>query len=124
MAADITSTMGAAAYRASAVLAEHMGPFAGYDQDKEGVMRVLRMHAKAAEAASLNPYLWNHAIEQAEKHGVRNAQLTLLAPTGTISFLMDCDTSGIEPLFSHIQYKQLAGGGMLKIASPPHSQGA
>lgn len=115
-AQNITASMMGAAFLTSAQLAQRMGPFAGYEADKEGVWRVFMQHADSLTSGG--HLAWESAASLIAAHGLRNAQLTLLAPTGTISFLMGCTTTGIEPLLSHIQYKQLAGGGDVKIASP------
>lgn len=132
LAGQITSLMCGEAYRMSAVIASHKGPFAGYYSDKEGMLRVLSKHLDAAErlfADSQNSdtddkYLetasrlvWHEAKELAEEYGVKNSQVTVLAPTGTISFLMDCDTTGIEPELALVKYKKLVGGGTLKLVN-------
>ncbi|ACU53963.1 ribonucleoside-diphosphate reductase, adenosylcobalamin-dependent [Acidimicrobium ferrooxidans DSM 10331] len=124
-AAAVTALMTGAAYERSAELAERLGPFAGYADDAESMLRVLGMHRDAlakvdgapeaiVEAARAS---WDMAIARASEVGVRNAQASLLAPTGTIGFLMDCDTTGIEPDFSLVKYKTLVGGGTMKIVN-------
>jgi ribonucleoside-diphosphate reductase alpha chain len=121
----LTAIMHGAANLASAKMAEALGPFDGFAENREPFLRVMKKHAAHAdrivhcpdylhEAAS---ELWDEVLETGTKHGYRNAQATVLAPTGTISFMMDCDTTGIEPDIALVKYKQLAGGGMLKIVN-------
>lgn len=123
---SITSIMHAAANLASIEIASVVGPFEGYAENREPMMNVMRMHRDAVEkigndgppelkAAAAR--LWNDVLVKGHQHGFRNAQVTVLAPTGTISFMMDCDTTGIEPDIALVKYKQLAGGGMLKIVN-------
>jgi ribonucleoside-diphosphate reductase alpha chain len=127
-AAAITSVMTAEAYRQSAVIArDHGGPFIEFEKNREPFMNVIGMHRDAAHripaegvpaglgAAARS--LWDEAYELGERHGYRNAQTTLLAPTGTISFMLDCDTTGIEPDIALIKYKKLVGEGYLKIVN-------
>src|SRR5664280_318628 len=127
-AAAITSVMTAEAYRQSAVIArDHGGPFIEFEKNREPFMNVIGMHRDAAHripaegvpvglgAAARS--LWDEAHELGEHHGYRNAQTTLLAPTGTISFMLDCDTTGIEPDIALIKYKKLVGEGYLKIVN-------
>ncbi|HEY1064648.1 MAG TPA: vitamin B12-dependent ribonucleotide reductase, partial [Pirellulales bacterium] len=111
---------------ASAELAKAVGAFDGYAENSEPMLRVMQMHRKAvAEIDSSVPSylktaaqkLWDEVVAAGKQHGFRNAQATVLAPTGTISFLMDCDTTGIEPDIALVKYKQLAGGGMMKIVN-------
>jgi len=125
-AAAITALMTGAAYERSTELAERLGSFAGYARDATNMLRVLAMHedhlAKIPESApraivDAARAAWERTLQRARNHGVRNAQATLLAPTGTIGFLMDCDTTGIEPDFSLVKYKTLVGGGTLKIVN-------
>jgi ribonucleoside-diphosphate reductase alpha chain len=120
----ITALLHGAANLASAELAAAVGPFDGFEENREPMLRVMQMHRDAVEQidAACPRYLksaaralWDEVLESGEKNGYRNAQATVLAPTGTISFLMDCDTTGIEPDIALVKYKQLAGGGMLKI---------
>jgi ribonucleoside-diphosphate reductase alpha chain len=103
-----------------------VGPFAEYPENAEPMMRVMQMHRNAVEQIpDAGPRylkdaareLWDKVLEAGRKNGFRNAQATVLAPTGTISFMMDCDTTGIEPDIALVKYKQLAGGGMLKIVN-------
>ncbi len=127
MAAVLTAIMTGHGYATSAKIAKKVGTFDGYDKDKEGVNRVLRKHRKAVKEidASLVPEelldaamsVWDEAVELSGKHGVRNAQASLLAPTGTIGFMMDCDTTGIEPDFSLTKFKTLVGGGSMVIVN-------
>ena len=120
----ITAIMHGAANVTSAEMAGVVGPFGGYALNREPFLKVMQMHRDAAD--KINPacpsYLreaavktWDSVLTEGRKKGFRNAQVTVLAPTGTISFLMDCDTTGIEPDIALVKYKQLAGGGMLKI---------
>jgi len=125
-AAAITALMTGEAYAQSARLArDHGGPFAGYAKNREPFLRVMRKHRDALRdinTALVPPTLheaagqaWDEAIEIGEEHGFRNAQATVLAPTGTIGFMMDCDTTGIEPDIALIKYKKLVGGGQMKL---------
>ena len=126
-AAAITSLMCGEAYLQSARMAERMGPFAGYAKNAEPMLRVIRKHRKAAHQIpqqGVSPALhaassqaWDHGLALGSEHGYRNSQVTVLAPTGTIGFMMDCDTTGIEPDIALIKYKKLVGGGMLKIVN-------
>ena len=125
--AAITSLLTGEAYRTSAEIAGGIGPFAGYYKNQIPMVGVLRMHGNAARAIDsslLLPALyqeasavWEEAIALCEEYGVRNSQATVLAPTGTISFMMDCDTTGIEPGFSLVAYKKMVGGGFLKLVN-------
>ncbi|MGE4121424.1 MAG: vitamin B12-dependent ribonucleotide reductase, partial [Solirubrobacterales bacterium] len=128
VAAAITALMTGRAYRQSALIAAGAtGPYDEYERNREPHNGVMRMHRDAAyeidgtgikgellEAAQRS---WDEAVELGEEHGYRNAQATVLAPTGTISFLMDCDTTGIEPDFSLVKYKELVGGGQMTIVN-------
>jgi ribonucleoside-diphosphate reductase alpha chain len=122
----ITAILHGTANRTSAELAAAVGPFEGFAANREPMLNVMQMHRDAVEKIddSCPAYLhdaarqiWNEVLERGRRHGYRNAQATVLAPTGTISFLMDCDTTGIEPDIALVKYKQLAGGGMLKIVN-------
>ena len=123
--AAITALMTGEAYRASSEIAESKGPFPGFEKNRDPMLRVMRKHRNAAYQidASLCPAdllqasreAWDKAVEMGEQHGYRNAQSTVLAPTGTIGLLMDCDTTGVEPEFSLVKWKKLAGGGHFKI---------
>jgi ribonucleoside-diphosphate reductase alpha chain len=140
LAGAITAIMTGHAYEQSAELARIMGPFPGYKNARcagvenplnkdnvDSMLAVIRQHKQAAE--EIHPsqefdylkqearHCWEHALRHGEDHGYRNAQVTVLAPTGTIAFLMDCDTTGIEPDIALVKYKLLAGGGMLKIVN-------
>ena len=123
---SVTAILHGAAFRTSAEMAAAKGAFEGYAVNREPFLRVMQMHRKAVDsiAPECPTYLreasrkvWDEVLELGRKHGYRNAQATVLAPTGTISFLMDCDTTGIEPDIALVKYKQLAGGGMLKIVN-------
>jgi ribonucleoside-diphosphate reductase alpha chain len=123
---SITAIMHGAANHASAEMAAVVGPFEGYAENEVPMLSVMRMHREAveqiddagpAELKQAARELWDGVLEIGEKYGFRNAQATVLAPTGTISFMMDCDTTGIEPDIALVKYKQLAGGGMLKIVN-------
>jgi ribonucleoside-diphosphate reductase alpha chain len=126
-AAAITAVMTGHAYAVSAKLAHRVGPFAGFTKDRDSMLKVLRMHRE--EVSSINPGLvaedllsaatscWDDAIELANLYGVRNSQATLLAPTGTIGLMMDCDTTGIEPDLGLVKVKKLVGGGTMHIVN-------
>ncbi|HYV17895.1 MAG TPA: vitamin B12-dependent ribonucleotide reductase [Verrucomicrobiae bacterium] len=126
-AGAITAVLTGHAYVMSARIAEKMGPFNGYESNREPFLRVIRKHgshvAKIDSAhVPLDLYTaardaWTEAHELGSTHGIRNGQATVLAPTGTIAFMMDCDTTGIEPDIALIKYKKLVGGGMLKIVN-------
>ncbi|MGH9172523.1 MAG: vitamin B12-dependent ribonucleotide reductase [Acidimicrobiales bacterium] len=126
-AAALTALMTGAAYVTSAKMAARMGPFAGFHKNAEPMIKVLKMHRAAVaeideelvptELLSAAQESWDTAVELAEAHGVRNSQATVLAPTGTISFLMDCDTTGIEPDLGLVKTKKLVGGGTMSIVN-------
>ncbi len=126
-AAAITALMTGHAYATSAKLAKRVGPFAGYDKDVQGVNKVLKMHRDevkkidaslaAEELLSAAASAWDEAIELSELYGVRNSQATVLAPTGTIGLMMDCDTTGIEPDLGLVKVKKLVGGGTMHIVN-------
>ncbi|OLE38363.1 MAG: ribonucleoside-diphosphate reductase, adenosylcobalamin-dependent [Actinobacteria bacterium 13_1_20CM_3_68_9] len=126
-AAAITALMTGRGYRESAAVAASMGAYDEYSKNREPHNRVMRMHRDAAyeiddslveaELLSAARQTWDEAVELGEEHGYRNAQATVLAPTGTISFLMDCDTTGIEPDFSLVKFKELVGGGQMTIVN-------
>ncbi len=122
----VTALLHGEAKRTSAELAQAVGTFERYDQNREPMLNVMQMHREAVEHIddSCPDYLkesarrlWDDVLVQGGRFGFRNAQATVLAPTGTISFMMDCDTTGIEPDIALVKYKQLAGGGMLKIVN-------
>jgi len=139
IAAAVTAIMTGVAYKTSAEMASFLGTFAKYDENKEDMLRVMRNHRAAAydaegayEGLSVKPqginakycpdYLlkpatkaWDDAVQMGEKYGYRNAQTTVIAPTGTIGLVMDCDTTGVEPDFALVKFKKLSGGGYFKI---------
>jgi ribonucleoside-diphosphate reductase alpha chain len=127
-AAAITAVMTGEAYAQSARIArDHGGPFSGYDRNRDAFLRVMRKHRDAV--GEINPKVvptdlhgaarqtWEEAVELGEDFGYRNAQATVLAPTGTIGFMMDCDTTGVEPDIALVKYKKLVGGGLMKIVN-------
>lgn len=126
-AAAITAIMGGRAYEVSARIARDVtGPFSGYEENRESFLAVIERHALAVDdMGSLAPpdlmsaahRAWNGALAVGRVSGFRNAQVTVLAPTGTIGFMMDCDTTGIEPDIALVKYKRLVGGGVLKIVN-------
>ncbi|MBN95601.1 MAG: ribonucleoside-diphosphate reductase, adenosylcobalamin-dependent [Deltaproteobacteria bacterium] len=136
----LTAILCGESYAQSARMAEKLGPFEAYDQNQDHMLRVIRNHRRAAYNADSDEYeqlsvlpvgirpdaaprdllepareCWDTALELGEKHGFRNAQVTVIAPTGTIGLLMDCDTTGVEPDFALVKFKKLAGGGYFKI---------
>ena len=139
--ASITALMTGICYKTSAEMADILGTFPGYSENEEPMLRVMRNHRRAAqgedvgyEKLSVNPVplknlktgdaddiiaaarsAWDDAVRMGEQHGYRNAQTTVIAPTGTIGLVMDCDTTGIEPDFALVKFKKLAGGGYFKI---------
>ncbi|WP_131738075.1 vitamin B12-dependent ribonucleotide reductase [Actinomadura roseirufa] len=128
LAATVTSLMTAVAYRRSAEIAGVVGPYAGYARNAEGHKRVMRKHAaanddvrtlddmdKAVHAAATKQ--WQECLKIGERNGYRNAQASLLAPTGTIGLMMDCDTTGIEPDLALVKFKKLVGGGSMQIVN-------
>jgi ribonucleoside-diphosphate reductase alpha chain len=146
--AAVTALMTGHAYATSAHVAARMGPFAGYELNREPMLRVIRQHREAAQRleeqgtgnkqqgegrgpvpSSQFPVpggsglleaarsAWEEALSLGEAHGYRNAQVTVLAPTGTIAFMMDCDTTGVEPEMALVKYKKLVGGGMLRMVN-------
>ncbi|MDQ3102349.1 MAG: vitamin B12-dependent ribonucleotide reductase [Actinomycetota bacterium] len=128
VAAAITALMTGRGYRKSAEVAAAIGPYEEYAKNREPHNAVMRMHRDAsrdipdgevADAPLLEAArrAWDEAVALGDEHGYRNAQATVLAPTGTISFLMDCDTTGIEPDFSLVKYKELVGGGQMTIVN-------
>jgi ribonucleoside-diphosphate reductase alpha chain len=126
-AAAITALMTGHAYATSARIAKKVGPFAGYHKDREAMNRVLKMHREevdkidasmvSEELLSAAATAWDEAVELAELHGVRNSQASVLAPTGTIGLMMDCDTTGIEPDLGLVKVKKLVGGGTMSIVN-------
>ena len=127
IAATLTSILCGQAYTTSAKLAEEVGPFKEFEKNREPMLKVIGMHQQEAEKIPLTfstesliddaKDVWREAMELGKAHGYRNAQATVLAPTGTIAFMMDCDTTGVEPDIALVKYKKLAGGGMLKIVN-------
>ena len=126
-AAALTAIMTGHAYATSARIAKRVGTFEGYGKDKDGMNRVLRKHRDAVrdinaslveeELLSAAASVWDDAVTLGERYGVRNSQATVLAPTGTIGFMMDCDTTGVEPDFSLTKFKTLVGGGSMVIVN-------
>lgn len=128
MAATITSLMTGTSYKRSAELAGVVGPYAGYARNAEAHKRVMRKHQAAndvvrtlsiadSQVHKLATKAWAEVLKIGEKNGFRNAQASVLAPTGTIGFMMDCDTTGIEPDFSLVKFKKLVGGGSMQIVN-------
>jgi len=140
--AALTAILTGDAYTASAEMAAELGPFPGYARNREAMLRVIRNHRRAAYGAPAAEYEelsivpqglrgtgvpksmldaaregWDRALALGEQHGFRNAQVTVLAPTGTIGLLMDCDTTGVEPDFARVKFKKLAGGGYFKLVN-------
>ena len=140
IAAAISAIITGEAYAASAEMAAELGPFARFAANRDDMLRVIRNHRRAASGAPAAEYeglsvvpqpidplfcppellaaarkAWDRAVELGERHGFRNAQVSAVAPTGTIGLVMDCDTTGIEPDFSLVKFKKLAGGGYFKI---------
>lgn len=126
-AAAVTALMCGQAYKQSALIAKEMGPFAGFTNNREPMLRVMKMHGLAADRIDdkLVPSdlltaarkVWDDAYAIGREYGFRNSQATVLAPTGTIGFMMDCDTTGVEPDIALVKYKKLVGGGLLKIVN-------
>ena len=142
IAGALTAILTGESYAVSAEMASELGPFAGYGRNKPDMLRVIRNHRRATYAASPSEYeglsvrpqsidaaycpedmlaaarvAWDRALRLGELHGYRNAQVTVIAPTGTIGLVMDCDTTGIEPDFALVKFKKLAGGGYFKIVN-------
>ncbi|HKR64730.1 MAG TPA: vitamin B12-dependent ribonucleotide reductase [Thermoanaerobaculia bacterium] len=126
-AAAMTSILSGESYAQSARIAEKLGPFAGYAANEEPFLKVIDKHRRSAyridvrslpaDLADAACSVWDEAYALGQQHGYRNAQISVLAPTGTIAFMMDCDTTGIEPDIALVKYKKLVGGGMLKIVN-------
>jgi ribonucleoside-diphosphate reductase alpha chain len=126
VASAVTAVLTGAAYAASAELASRRGAFARFPENRESMMEVIAAHRAAlagvggacpAALRQAAQAAWDRALADGERFGYRNAQVTVLAPTGTIGFMMDCDTTGVEPDIALVKYKNLAGGGMLKIVN-------
>ncbi len=140
IAGSLTAILCGESYATSAEMAKQLGPFNGYQRNRAHMLRVMRNHRRAAYAAPDGEYeglsvrpraidakhcpaelltaardAWDRALELGERHGYRNAQVTVIAPTGTIGLVMDCDTTGVEPDFALVKFKKLAGGGYFKI---------
>ncbi len=132
-AAAVTSLMHGQAFLTSSKIASEMGPFAVYPPNRDAFLEVISMHRDAAYAVEkpgvpkdlweAQRAVWDVALESGRQHGYRNAQATVLAPTGTIGFMMDCDTTGVEPDLALVKYKKLVGGGNIKIVNQtvPHA---
>ena len=140
-AASLTAIMTGTAYATSAEMASALGPFAKFKENRDAMLRVIRNHRYAAyhaddayEGLSVKPegidagrcpdyllkaacHAWDNALQEGERHGFRNAQVSVIAPTGTIGLVMDCDTTGVEPDFALVKFKKLAGGGYFKIVN-------
>jgi len=127
LAGAITALMTGEAYRMSSQIAKHHGPFEGYAVNREPFLGVIRKHRLAVNDIDTSyvpkPLIqsakqsWDEALASGQEHGFKNAQVSVLAPTGTIGFMMDCDTTGIEPDLALVKYKKLVGGGMLKLVN-------
>jgi ribonucleoside-diphosphate reductase alpha chain len=127
VAGAVTALMCGEAYAQSSRIAERMGAFPGYEVNREPMLDVIRMHREAMRGIQpdhVQPELflaaqesWDTALHHGEKFGFKNSQVTVLAPTGTIGFMMDCDTTGIEPDLALVKYKKLVGGGLIKIVN-------
>jgi ribonucleoside-diphosphate reductase alpha chain len=126
-AAAITSMMCGEAYLQSSRIAAELGPFEGYAPNRDAFLNVMGMHRDAAykvpskgvpaELHQAQKAVWDAALESGKQHGYKNGQVTVLAPTGTIGFMMDCDTTGVEPDLALVKYKKLVGGGTIKIVN-------
>jgi ribonucleoside-diphosphate reductase alpha chain len=125
--AAVTALMCGQAYKQSSLISKEMGTFKGYKKNREAMLKVMKMHGFAADQIP-DKYVpgdlltsarkvWDDAIALGKEYGFRNAQATVLAPTGTIGFMMDCDTTGVEPDIALVKYKKLVGGGVLKIVN-------
>ncbi|HEX5482391.1 MAG TPA: vitamin B12-dependent ribonucleotide reductase, partial [Terriglobia bacterium] len=126
-AAIITAVMHGQAYLTSSRIAAEVGPFPGYAANRDSFLEVISMHRNALNGINARNVpepvfeagkkIWDECLQSGIKHGYRNAQVTVLAPTGTIGFMMDCDTTGIEPDLALVKYKKLVGGGLIKIVN-------
>ncbi len=127
MCGAVTALMTGEAYAQSSRIAERLGAFSGYAKNREPMLGVMRMHRdslRPIKEENVQPQLlraaresWDDAVEHGEKFGYRNSQVSVLAPTGTIGFMMDCDTTGIEPDLALVKHKRLVGGGVIKIVN-------
>jgi ribonucleoside-diphosphate reductase alpha chain len=125
LAGAVSALMTGAAYRQSALLAEARGAFAGFEENRSPMLQVIEAHRRAllgvdsqhlpAGLAEAMHQAWDEALERGREHGFRNSQVTAIAPTGTIGFMMDCDTTGVEPAPAIVSYKRLVGGGSLQL---------
>ncbi len=122
----LTAILTGQAYLTSSQIARDVGSFSGYKENDQPMQRVMQMHRNAADKIDLAcpvylsnaaKLVWDECLQSGQRFGYRNSQATVLAPTGTIAFMMDCDTTGIEPDIALVKYKQLAGGGMMKIVN-------
>ncbi|HVR98221.1 MAG TPA: vitamin B12-dependent ribonucleotide reductase [Thermoanaerobaculia bacterium] len=132
-AAAITALMSGASYAQSSRVAAAMGPFSEFEPNRDSMLRVMRKHREAVrridsahvplEMLQAAKRSWDDVIELGDRYGLRNSQISVLAPTGTIAFMMDCDTTGVEPDIALVKYKKLVGGGMIKIVNNtvPHA---
>jgi ribonucleoside-diphosphate reductase alpha chain len=126
-AAAITALMSGASYAQSARVAEQKGAFRGFEHNREPMMKVMQKHRDATkhlepahiplEMLQAAKSSWDTVVKLGKSHGIRNSQISVIAPTGTIAFMMDCDTTGIEPDIALVKYKKLVGGGMIKIVN-------
>ena len=126
-AAAITAVMTGQAYLSSALLAGKLGPFAGFAKNRDSMLDVMDMHRRAVDRIDPTRVqsdlflgareVWEKALEAGRQHGYKNAQASVLAPTGTIGLMMDCDTTGVEPDLALVKFKKLVGGGMMKIVN-------
>ncbi|MGA3260049.1 MAG: vitamin B12-dependent ribonucleotide reductase, partial [Bryobacteraceae bacterium] len=127
MAAGVTAVMCGQAYLTSSRVAEAVGPFGGYRENEQPFLEVIRMHRDSVDRVRRTHLpaalyegareCWDDAYQSGQRHGYRNAQVTVIAPTGTIGFMMDCDTTGIEPDLALVKFKKLVGGGVIKIVN-------
>jgi len=127
MAAGVTAVMCGQAYLTSSRVAEAVGPFGGYRENEQPFLEVIRMHRDSVDRVRRTHLpaalyegareCWDDAYQSGKRHGYRNAQVTVIAPTGTIGFMMDCDTTGIEPDLALVKFKKLVGGGVIKIVN-------
>src|SRR3989344_1372684 len=132
VAGQVTSLMCGEAYRMSSLIADIKGPFNGYESNKQPILGIVGKHLDESEKLyrksvkmgtdnddliNYSRIVWNDALTLGKKYGVRNSQVTVLAPTGTIAFLMDCDTTGVEPELGLVKYKKLVGGVVLKLVN-------
>ena len=127
MAATLTALLTGQAYLSSAILSSSVGPFEEFEKNRKPMLKVMNKHRRALKQIQQIPSseslyrvaedAWNDAIELGERYGYRNSQVTVLAPTGTIGFMMDCDTTGIEPELALVKFKSMVGGGYMKLVN-------